>query len=301
MGHNLIAWGTEDGRFFKRWNVEVLDEFIIFRLGGSPRSISIPSKEYGRITVDFKEPFRERCPGNLIGKPKVKLSNIVFGFEGDGTDILLKAIEVFTSPIKSSLNFQTSGRNIIIRMCPIGKDEVLSGSLKNLDDLVRSIENDFKVFGQLSTWNLTISGYDEDPRSLIQIPEVVAWYRKAHKAYPFLPFFLSDYALKSYLLAQLEVTVVATNVPKKLTQAEKAEIDRLTETQEKLKPGSGKNFRHQLEHEAQYGIDPKKVQALLFGIALEGPIFLAKIGVPADISDPFLNKAIDRLINSIKS
>jgi hypothetical protein len=53
--------------------------------------------------------------------------------------------------------------------------------------------------GRPSKAELTISGYDDDPRELYEIPEVCQWAKWIVKEFPVLPFFLTDTALDRFV------------------------------------------------------------------------------------------------------
>jgi hypothetical protein len=46
---------------------------------------------------------------------------------------------------------------------------------------------------------LTISGYDNDPRELYEVPEVCQWANRIANDFPVLPFFLTDTALDRFV------------------------------------------------------------------------------------------------------
>jgi len=50
-----------------------------------------------------------------------------------------------------------------------------------------------------STAELTISGYDDDPRELYEIPEVCRWAKEIIKEFPVLLFFLKDTSIDRFI------------------------------------------------------------------------------------------------------
>lgn len=95
----------------------------------------------------------------------------------------------------------------ILRILPVEKDEILSGDIKSAEILVAQSFSDLANRGRIWPWMMTVSGYDDDPRELSEIPEVKAWFRKVQKAFPYLPIFLAEFSLNQYLISQLEFEV----------------------------------------------------------------------------------------------
>jgi hypothetical protein len=83
-----------------------------------------------------------------------------------------------------------------------------------IDDLVSAVKDDMQKRGSFEPWNLTISGYDADPRALFEIPEVRAWCRQVHRQHLYLPVLLTEDTLSWYLLCLLDIEVIRKNLNK---------------------------------------------------------------------------------------
>jgi len=89
----------------------------------------------------------------------------------------------------------STGEKIIVTMLPIPRDDIEHPSevIRNaLERLVGGFAATCVKEGKIRKITLTISGYDNDPRELYEIPEVCAWARYTIKLLPSLLFFLDD-------------------------------------------------------------------------------------------------------------
>jgi hypothetical protein len=85
--------------------------------------------------------------------------------------------------------------NIVVIMLPIPRDAVEHPSDVTRDALERLVSGFAATCvkeGKLRKITFRISGYDNDPRKLYEIPDVCAWARDTIKFLPSLPFFLDD-------------------------------------------------------------------------------------------------------------
>lgn len=121
-----------------------------------------------------------------------------------------KAKEVKSSPDLSGLKHSQStvkkpnaevnrvGTSFLV----VSKDMVMK---KDFSDLLKFIDS--VSLPQIKSGNsnysklvLTIEGYDNDSRSLWEIPEVVEWYKELHIKYPYIPLFLSPGSVHVYFM-----------------------------------------------------------------------------------------------------
>jgi hypothetical protein len=58
-------------------------------------------------------------------------------------------------------------------------------------------------------WSMTISGYEDDPRPLVQIPEVRAWCKAVHEKHgPMFAALLDEPTLRWYLASVYDVDII---------------------------------------------------------------------------------------------
>ncbi len=96
----------------------------------------------------------------------------------------------------SKANISQIGMSYVI----ISKDHILSCNyellLKFINEVcIPQIKSGNSTY---STIILSINGYDHDPRSLWNIPEVVLWFKTLHNQMPYTPFFLSPGSVQLY-------------------------------------------------------------------------------------------------------
>lgn len=96
----------------------------------------------------------------------------------------------------SKNNINRIGMSYVI----ISKEHVLSYNyellLKFIDEVsIPQIKSGNSAY---ATIILSINGYDHDPRSLWDIPEVVLWFKTLHNQMPYAPFFLSPGSVQLY-------------------------------------------------------------------------------------------------------
>lgn len=197
----LKAWGQENSTPFTRWEVKRNASVIIFKQEEYPRTIGVRVGEIERVKINWRNTFETPCPPEIEGKPIIFIGPVRFGFENNGTEIFLYWMEKNS---EQELLFEFTGGDHIIRHIQVSKDEILSGNIGRVKSLVAMISHELRLDQKVHPWNLTISGYDYDPRPLSEIPEVVIWYKKVHEEISYLPIFLTPFALNPYLLSVLD-------------------------------------------------------------------------------------------------
>jgi hypothetical protein len=81
-----------------------------------------------------------------------------------------------------ALNSALSEADIVLYA--VDKDDVMSGSTVHLKSFCDRISmNDTLLLKLQGRIEISISGYDDDPRELWEIPEVIAWFKKADDAF----------------------------------------------------------------------------------------------------------------------
>ena len=93
------------------------------------------------------------------------------------------------------MNTTQDAEKRVVTVLPIPRDAIEHPSDVTRDALEKLVGG-FAVTcvkeGRLHKITLTISGYDNDPRELYEIPEVCAWARDTFKSLPSLWFFLDE-------------------------------------------------------------------------------------------------------------
>jgi hypothetical protein len=298
MSVYLKAWVEEKPGKFTRWEIELGDTSANFRETGNVRLICIPAAEAKRIKMDSEKVFDGACPPGIEGKPVIQMGGLSFGIEGDGPQVMKNWLTAHSdSPILESFSFETHGDAILARMCPVQKKEILEGGLDTVSVLLRAATHELKVRGKIYPWNLTVSGFDFDPRPVSLIPEVVTWFKKVHGQYTYLPIFLTPFCLTGYLLSQLDLEVFDSK-KKEMTPAEQKEVNELVSAYEKLHTGQVEVFRHQLESTTVLKVKPEQVELLFAHISLSAVMYLKTQG----FNNPknLLSEAFDRMRLSLK-
>lgn len=92
--------------------------------------------------------------------------------------------------------------------CIISKNAVLAGDLHEIDPFIDSIINNLKKSEEYSPFDMTISGYTNDPRPLWEVEEIRKWCESLHQKHPYLPFLLSKSTIEWYALCILKIEEV---------------------------------------------------------------------------------------------
>ena len=103
---------------------------------------------------------------------------------------------------------EAGGRRFaVMRQCPVQKESVLSVETKDAEDVVRQVRKELCETGAFQPWNLSISGFDMDPRGLFEIPEVRKWCKAAFERSPHLLCMLSPDSVNWYLPCLLDLEI----------------------------------------------------------------------------------------------
>lgn len=202
--------------------------------------------------------------------------------------------------IGRDIGVQKYGERILIRITSIEKKEIVEGDIRRVKDLMDCAAKELKATGMIHPWNMTISGYDFDPRSLAQIPEVVSWFRKVQERFPYLPIFLSSFTLNPYLVSQLDTEVFKTVKKADLSEKDKKEIDVMAAILDKNEPGLGEKYRKQVEYEVQYKVNLQQVQELNTQISFAAGLYLRSHKLRKPIRKKALKDAFERINTALE-
>ena len=101
---------------------------------------------------------------------------------------------------------------------PISNQSVQRKDLHDIEDIINAAINKIQNSAKIYLCNLTISGYDNDPRELVEIPEVRIWCREAHAKAPYLPYLLANDSLEFYLFSLIDLEVTSRDYDKRKVQ-----------------------------------------------------------------------------------
>jgi hypothetical protein len=287
------AWCKEEDGIYHPWEIEIGQE-VTFRKKDAPRVICITEANEDQIEVKTSEKFGEDAPADIRGQPVVKFHDLQFGLMGHGFENLRIWLGREGATFFSKVASQKLGGSTVYRIFPIDKEKILSLDTGDIAHLIEMAMAELKLGGVIQPWNLTVSGYDYDPRDLAEIPEVKAWFVKIQAEFPYLPIFLSVFSLIQYLLGQLDITVVCER-KKKITLSEQEEIDATVGLHEKMVPGGGEKMREQLEHTSGYAVNPEQVESLCAEIKWSATMFLATQKIDKAIAAKAIDEAFVRI------
>lgn len=101
----------------------------------------------------------------------------------------------FWGKLASLFKSQPKEQRIMLFLYPVARQSVETCSeeeLKTMKGYVQDLAKLSLARRELHRFTLTISGYDDDPRELYEVPEVCSWARDTLEKIPHLPFFLDD-------------------------------------------------------------------------------------------------------------
>jgi hypothetical protein len=154
---------------------------------------------------------------------------------------------------------------VVTFVAPVAKESVLIGDIHDINDLSSSVIEKLNNSGEIQLWNLTISGYDDDPRILCEIPEVRLWCKKAHANAPYLPCILTDHSIAWYLPCIFEIEI-EEKYKRQLSQAEQSAIDKVVNEVAKQDLKAAANMKQSMELGFRYRI---KSQEEIYRFSIE--------------------------------
>ena len=104
--------------------------------------------------------------------------------------------DINAETLLDELRRQKRKRGIVV----IPKEDILRNNFGTVQKVISSLIEEIKITKRFPTLvRLEIDGYNNDPRELWEIPEVISWYGNLHFKYGFLPFFLDEGSIQLYL------------------------------------------------------------------------------------------------------
>jgi hypothetical protein len=183
------------------------------------------------------------------------------------------------------------------RWAPIEKTHVLNLDISDIDILTDLVRTDLLQKRGFQLWDLTISGYDEDPRGLFEIPEVRKWFIHAIDRAPYLIAIISPAALRQVVLSLLDVQVVGHS---QRTQIEAFEEKVIEKASEEISQGDQDRFR-QVEKSLQTAVTfkiltSKEVFKKIIGNCLFSAYqFFESCGIDHSRSEEMVSAVISRI------
>ena len=129
----------------------------------------------------------------------IALGTLILVFKNDFKAYLEKQ---FPSAATSSNREQSVPAKTRLVMLPIQRKDIehpSEESLRNLTVYITDLAHLWISEKKPSRANLTISGYDDDPRELYEIPEVCQWANQTYNQFPSLLFFLTSASIYSFV------------------------------------------------------------------------------------------------------
>jgi len=93
----------------------------------------------------------------------------------------------------------------IVKHIPVGRTQVENLDVSDVEEIERIVAEELRQRGTYQPWNLTISGYENDSRELLEIPEVRAWCKKCIEMMPHLLALLSQDAINWFVFCVVNV------------------------------------------------------------------------------------------------
>ena len=203
---------------------------------------------------------------------------------------------------ENGLTFQKYGKRLAVLIHAISKEQVESGDIESVKEIVDAAMKAVKETGKVHPWNLMIAGYGQDTRPLAQIPETAIWFRKVQGRYPFLPIFLTPFILNNYLYSQFCVLKVVHAAKKAdLSVVENNKIDRMVADLNEFQPSLGDECRKQFEYNVEYKVDLNETQNLYENIRFAAKLQLGLHEIPRQVTEKVLAEGFQRIIRALEN
>lgn len=150
-----------------------------------------------------------------------------------------------------------SGDTVFTFISPVAKESVLAGDISDISQISSQAKEQLSKNGEIQEWNLTISGYDYDPRDLWEIPEVRLWCKKAYSYAPYLPCILSEHSIAWFLPCISEIET-GERRKRALSQSEQAYLDMMVSEVAKRDPQEAQRLKTSMEWVTPYRIKPQE-------------------------------------------
>ena len=172
--------------------------------------------------------------------------------------------------------------------------------MHDVEDISHIVMEELQQHGSFQLWNLTISGYDEDPRALFEIPEVRAWCKSAHAKAPYLPCLLSERAIKWYSSCVLEIEIVRRR-KRSMGPEERSAMESVLRTLTETDSKAAEQMRQSLEWEADIRLkSPEETRFFVAEVGMAGyGFFLKQCGVKPEVAIALSAETHNRIARAI--
>ena len=174
-----------------------------------------------------------------------------------GEDNTLGTREDSGTNLASEFGMKQSGDTVFTFISPVAKKSVLAGDISDISQISSQAKEQLNKNGEIQEWNLTISGYDDDPRDLWEIPEVRLWCMKAYSYAPHLPCILSQRSIMWFLpcISEIETGERRKRV---LSPSEQLYIDKMVSQVAGEDQQEAQRLRASMEWVTPYRIKPQE-------------------------------------------
>ncbi len=182
-----------------------------------------------------------------------------------------------------------------IYFCPVSKESVLALDTKDIDDIINTATDSLKKGERFPLWNVTISGYDDDPRGLWQIPEVRAWCKNAQAKVPHFLCLVSEATINWYLFCLLDVEILGQGKKSMLPEEQKAMESILAKVSQE-DPDKAAKMRLSFEGKAYVEVkSPAEARRLLNETTQAGKQFFSGCGVSPKVAEKLASEVGERI------
>jgi hypothetical protein len=159
--------------------------------------------------------------------------------------------------LASELGMTQIGGNFGYRILSVAKELVIAEDISDINQISSYARTQIKNNGKIPEWNLSISGYDYDPRDLWEIPEVRQWCKKAYSTAPYLPCILSERSIAWFLpcISEIETGEKRKRV---LSESEQSYLNQVVSEAAKNDPREAQRLKTSMEWVTPYRIKPQE-------------------------------------------
>lgn len=188
-----------------------------------------------------------------------------------------------------------AGTEIVISSYAVSRQSVLTGNMHDVDVISRMAIADIQQHGIFQPCNMTISGYDDDPRHLCEIPEIRTWCKNVYIKAPYLPCLFSENTIGWYVLCLLEIETVGGR-RRSLLPREQSMIEDFLRVVGQKDPQAAERMRESFEWEKIFHIKSSEDACrLLAEVGKAGIEFVKQRGVNAEVARQILIEGINRI------
>ena len=107
----------------------------------------------------------------------------------------ISKVKIMTT--KDAVRFMEEELNI--KMVIVPKEDILRKKFVDVEPILFYITEKIKETQKFPVlMRILVDGYNEDPRLLLEIPEVIEWFGDLHSKYSYLPYFLDEETIPLY-------------------------------------------------------------------------------------------------------